>query len=184
MDRRLDQRWPANLAVKLTDIAKPQSTTCGRIVDVSHSGICVRMPLRAEPGAILKLDIADCALFGHSVHCREDGGAYYAHTALQDAYDRLVTEGVIHLNAVCCTLLVLLWPRPADRTVRAGELAPARALVPVALTGLLAMALLTVVAFWGTREMYGDKDLQPGFTHKRFGTQADPPEPRRGAPHP
>jgi hypothetical protein len=76
MDRRLDQRWPANLEVKLTDIAKPQSTTCGRIVDVSHSGICVRMPLRAEPGAILKLDIADCALFGHSVHCREDGGAY------------------------------------------------------------------------------------------------------------
>lgn len=97
---------------------------------------------------------------------------------------RLVTEGVIHLNAVCCTLLVLLWPRPADRKVRGDEPAPAGSLIPVVLTGLFAMSFLTAVAFWGTREMYGDKDLNPGLTHKRFGPQADPPEPRRGAPHP
>lgn len=75
MDRRLDQRWPANLDVTLTDIANPRATTSGRIVDVSETGICVRMPRRVQPGAILKLEVADCALFGHAVHCRDDAGS-------------------------------------------------------------------------------------------------------------
>jgi hypothetical protein len=76
MERRLDQRWPANLDVTLTDLADPQHRTGGQIVDVSHSGVRIQTPLRVDPGAIIKLEVADCALFGHVIHCRDDGGLY------------------------------------------------------------------------------------------------------------
>ncbi len=97
---------------------------------------------------------------------------------------RLITEGVIHLNAVCCTLLAILWPRRADHALPVGKPALARSLVPVALAGLVALGALTSVAFFGTRAMYGDTFSGFGGDHKRFGPEAAPPLPQRGKPHP
>jgi hypothetical protein len=100
------------------------------------------------------------------------------------AAQRLVTEGVIQLNAVCCTLLVLLWPRPVRRPDRVTEAAPARSLVPVALAGVVAFGMLTAGAFWGTREMHGDNWTGYGGNQKRFGPDAPAPRPERGKQHP
>ncbi len=59
----------------LTDLAYPDQTAHGRIVDISQSGIRVRMSLRVDPGSTVKLEIANCTLFGHAIHCREYAGA-------------------------------------------------------------------------------------------------------------
>jgi hypothetical protein len=93
--------------------------------------------------------------------------------------ERLVTEGVIHLNAVCCTVLVLLWPRPV-----AAKSSAAWPLSGVATAGLLALSAVTAVAFVGTRAMYGDQFIGHAGYHTRFGPDAPPARPKPGEPHP
>ncbi len=97
---------------------------------------------------------------------------------------RLITEGVIHLIAVCCTALALVWP---DRTSPPGpKIRPVsgRSLVPVAAAVLVALAVVTAGAYWGTRRIYGDRFAGQANRHVRFGTGALPPRPVKGQPHP
>jgi PilZ domain len=75
-ENRLHQRFPTNLDVVLTDIANPDHVGTGWIVDVSRTGIRARMPKRVDPGAMVKLEVADCALFGQAIRCSEDAGGY------------------------------------------------------------------------------------------------------------
>jgi hypothetical protein len=75
-ENRLHHRFPTSLDVVLTDIADPDHAGTGWIVDVSRTGIRARMPNKVEPGAIVKLEVADCALFGQAIRCSEDAGAY------------------------------------------------------------------------------------------------------------
>jgi hypothetical protein len=96
---------------------------------------------------------------------------------------RLVTEGVIHLNAVCCTVLAVLRARPsfaAKETPATGR----RSLTAVASAGVLALALVTGISFWGTRAIYGDEFAGQANLHVRFGPKALPPLPKRGEKHP
>lgn len=70
-DRRLDERYQANLDVTVTDIAAPDRIASGRIVDVSQSGICANLSSCFAPGAIVKTQLADCVLFGHVIDCNQ-----------------------------------------------------------------------------------------------------------------
>jgi hypothetical protein len=65
MDRRLDERYQTNLAVTVTDTAVPDRVASGRIVNMSEWGACATLSMRFAPGAIVKVEIGDCALFGH-----------------------------------------------------------------------------------------------------------------------
>jgi hypothetical protein len=76
MEKRLHRRFPSNLDVVLTDIANPDQAGTGWIVDVSRTGIRARMPRRVELGATVKLEVADCALFGQALRCHEEAGVY------------------------------------------------------------------------------------------------------------
>ena len=76
MERRFHDRLPANLDVVMTDPDHPEQNVTGWVTEVSQSGIRARMPKPVDPGAIVKLEIADCAFFGQAVHCHEDAGAY------------------------------------------------------------------------------------------------------------
>jgi len=60
----------------MTDTDHPDDTATGWVTEVSQSGIRARMPKLVDPGAIVKMEIADCAFFGQVVHCHEDAGAY------------------------------------------------------------------------------------------------------------
>jgi hypothetical protein len=71
MDRRIDQRYPANLDVTVTDIAAPDQSASGQIVDISRSGVCANLSLRFAAGAVVKAQLADCVLFGHVVYSNE-----------------------------------------------------------------------------------------------------------------
>lgn len=76
MEPRQHQRWPANLDIALTRVDEPRETTTGRIVDLSESGIRVRVPMQVLPGGIVKLELADCALFGQVIHCCHYSSAF------------------------------------------------------------------------------------------------------------
>ena len=95
---------------------------------------------------------------------------------------RLVTEGVIHLNAVCCTLLAILWAG-TPLAVHAADV-PGRPLPAIAGAGLLALAAVTGVSFVGTRTVWGDQFTGQANYHVRFGPKALPPLPQKGEKHP
>lgn len=98
---------------------------------------------------------------------------------------RLVTEGVIFVNAVLATVMVLLWA-PAGRTE--GQVPPKGYLPLVRRTALvgLAAAALAVTLDWGiVRALYGDRFAGHAGLHIRFGPHATAvPNPKPGQPHP
>ncbi len=74
MERRLDERYQANMDVTVTDIAAPDRIASGRIVDISQSGVCADLTSRFALGAIVKAQLADCVLFGHVIDCAQIDG--------------------------------------------------------------------------------------------------------------
>jgi PilZ domain len=71
--RRRWQRQPVNLEGRLTDLATPGLTVLARIVDISQTGVRLQVPFQLSPGALVKVNIADCALFAQVIHSRHDG---------------------------------------------------------------------------------------------------------------
>ncbi len=71
--RRLYQRQIVDLEGRLTDLSTPGLTVLARIVDMSQSGVRIRVPFQLSPGALVKLHIADCAMFAQVIHSRQDG---------------------------------------------------------------------------------------------------------------
>jgi hypothetical protein len=72
MDRRLDERYRTNLAATVTDLAAPERVASGQVVNVSQSGVCANLSMRVAPGATVKVQIGDCALFGHVAYCDDE----------------------------------------------------------------------------------------------------------------
>ncbi len=68
---RLNRRYPVDLEVTVTDIAAPDRVASGKIVEISQSGLGAELSLRFAAGAIVKVQIGDCALFGHVTYCTE-----------------------------------------------------------------------------------------------------------------
>jgi hypothetical protein len=97
---------------------------------------------------------------------------------------RLITEGVIHLNAVVCSVLVLLWPRPADLPDERPSGPSPWSLYRVAAGGLGALLVSVAVASVGTRLIHGDAFVGHADYHTRFGPDARTGKPRPGEPHP
>jgi hypothetical protein len=89
---------------------------------------------------------------------------------------RLVTEGVIHLNAALCTLLLLLVP---GRTRGLSSVASATPRLRRTLALGFAFAVLAVLADWGiVRAIYGDRFAGHAKLHIRFGPNATVPNGR------
>jgi hypothetical protein len=97
------------------------------------------------------------------------------------APQRLITEGVIFVNAVVCTVLALCGPRPTalpDRPDGAVRLAR------TALGGLVALAVVVAAATAATRAAHGDTFAGHGRFHVRFGPDAKTGKPVAGQNHP
>jgi hypothetical protein len=100
------------------------------------------------------------------------------------AEQRLITEGVIHVNAVLCSVLVLLWPRPAGvQDVQPPTLGRS-SLGRVAVVGLVSLFVSVTVASVGTRLIHGNAFVGHADYHTRFGPDARTGKPRPGQPHP
>jgi hypothetical protein len=85
---------------------------------------------------------------------------------------RLITEGVIHINACLCTLLALLLPR-GDRLAGVAELPKLKELVRTTAALAVVLAALVVLGeFALVRGLWGDTFAGHGGKHIRFGRNA------------
>ncbi len=89
------------------------------------------------------------------------------------AEQRLVTEGVIHLNACICTLLVLLGAGSGRAATPALAVEPAARAIRRALLVGAALAVVAILADWAiVRAIYGDRHAGHANLHIRFGPRA------------
>jgi hypothetical protein len=102
------------------------------------------------------------------------------------APQRLVTEGVIHLNAALCTLLILVGS-PARMAVPAVEGQWPRAVTRRIVAIGMAALVLTVTLDWAiVRAIYGNRFAGHAGLHIRFGPNAtaNRAKPNPNQPHP
>jgi hypothetical protein len=64
VDRRIDERHPTGLQVRVSEIDYPDFSASGQVVDLSQSGIGVYLPLQFTPGSAVRLNINDSVLYG------------------------------------------------------------------------------------------------------------------------
>lgn len=85
---------------------------------------------------------------------------------------RLVTEGVIYVNAVICTLMILTIPKREERVVirSATDYRPRIAFAFVA--GMTLFAVSVYLEFRAARAMFGDEHAPVAGEHYRFGEKA------------
>ena len=98
---------------------------------------------------------------------------------------RLVTEGVITLNAIICTVLVAICPQTILK--QTGSIFSFSELIwKVLIWGIIVM-VGTTFAFWGIKHALYEKEHAPGASlHIRFGEGSNAPKekPKTGEPHP
>ncbi|MBI4600590.1 MAG: hypothetical protein HY721_01380 [Planctomycetes bacterium] len=101
---------------------------------------------------------------------------------------RLLTEGVIAVNAALVTVLVLALPRPGDGApaVLPDPRGAARLITRAACAGCAAAVLAVLLQTWTVRALYGDKHAGHSGRKLRFGPEAAwRVEPlRKGKEHP
>jgi protein involved in polysaccharide export with SLBB domain len=73
MDGRFETRYPAEFEVWMTDLQNLGHSACGRMRDISQSGVCVVGPLKLGPGDIVRIDVADSVLFGLITYSLPEG---------------------------------------------------------------------------------------------------------------
>lgn len=98
---------------------------------------------------------------------------------------RMITEGTIFLNAVICTLILLLGSRPAagDRKTHSNYGSLIRKTV---VAGIILTAATTLLEWRIVRALYGDTPAGGGKRQIRFGPEATATteKPKEGQPHP
>ncbi len=98
---------------------------------------------------------------------------------------RLVTEGVITLNAIICTLIVTVGPQVIP-SITGSSFSFSEVIWIVLLWGIVVMVGSTL-AFWGIKHILYGKQHAPGASlHIRFGKDSNAPKekPKTGEPHP
>ena len=83
MERRQHPRYPASLEVRVTDLGDHLSPVAGRMADISKTGVSVLLyaPLPAQ--SVVRLDVGDSVLYGHTVYCNPEGPQYRAGIAVE-----------------------------------------------------------------------------------------------------
>jgi hypothetical protein len=85
---------------------------------------------------------------------------------------RLVTEGVIHVNACLVTLLTLWLPQPVEVVAHPQAADYRRALGTTTMALTLAAVAIVLLEFGGVRAVWGDQFAGHGGLHIRFGPNA------------
>jgi PilZ domain len=72
VDRRIDERHPTGLQVRVSEIDYLDFSASGQVVDLSQSGIGVYLPLQFTPGSAVRLNINDSVLYGFVAYSRPE----------------------------------------------------------------------------------------------------------------
>ena len=67
VDRRLHNRALADLDVEVVRL-RDNRIVAGRLEDISESGMCLILPCELAADELVRLETADCTLFGHVVY--------------------------------------------------------------------------------------------------------------------
>ncbi len=98
---------------------------------------------------------------------------------------RMITEGVIILNAIICTIIVATGANAVPK--QTGNVASfSEWITTVSIWGIIVM-VGTTFAFWGLKHLLYGKEHAPGASlHIRFGIDSNAPKekPKAGEPHP
>ena len=78
VDRRLHNRALADLDIEVVRLKEKDQIVAGRLEDISESGMCLILPSELMVDEIVRLETADCTLFGHVVHCTWQRNAFRA----------------------------------------------------------------------------------------------------------
>lgn len=76
MDRRLHHRALADLDVEVLRLKNRDQIVTGRLEDLSESGLCLILPSELMAHELVRLEVADCTLFGHVVYSTWKRNAY------------------------------------------------------------------------------------------------------------
>ena len=98
---------------------------------------------------------------------------------------RLITEGVVTLNAIICTALMLIGAQVVPKHI-GGVSSFSFEIWQVIVWGVAIMVVSTL-AFWGLKHVLYGKEHAPGASlHIRFGEDSNAPKekPKAGEPHP
>ena len=68
VDRRLHNRALADLDVEVLRINSKDQNIPGRLEDISEAGMCLILPTELAVDELVRLETADCTLFGHVVY--------------------------------------------------------------------------------------------------------------------
>ena len=68
MDRRLHHRALADLDVEVVRIQNDEQSVAGRLEDISEAGMCIILSCELAQEELVRLEAADCTLFGHVVY--------------------------------------------------------------------------------------------------------------------
>lgn len=68
VDRRLHNRALADLDVEVVRLSNKDQILPGRLEDISESGMCLILPSELAVDEIVRLETADCTLFGHVIY--------------------------------------------------------------------------------------------------------------------
>ena len=68
MDRRLHNRALADLDVEVVRLSNKDQIVPGSLEDMSEAGMCLILPCELATDELVRLEAADCTLFGHVVY--------------------------------------------------------------------------------------------------------------------
>jgi hypothetical protein len=68
VDRRLHNRALTDLDVEVVRLKDKGEIVAGRLEDISESGMCLILPCELSADEIVRLETADCTLFGYVVY--------------------------------------------------------------------------------------------------------------------
>jgi hypothetical protein len=85
-DRRKEPRYPTDgWASILVPSASAPRTFTARVLDVSKSGLRLRLPVPLEPGTLLQIEMRSVVTTGAVRHCSSDGEHYSVGVQLDEA---------------------------------------------------------------------------------------------------
>jgi hypothetical protein len=76
VDRRLHNRALTDLDVAVTRLKDKDHIVNGRLEDISESGMCLILPCELAVDEMVKVEAADCSVFGHVIHCKWQRNAF------------------------------------------------------------------------------------------------------------
>jgi hypothetical protein len=95
MGPRLQDHFRIQFEARVTKLGNGAHSACGRVSEISQSGISVDLPLQHAPGDPVQLEMADSVLSGHVVYSNPVSSWF--HTGIEVERVRLGVTALSHL---------------------------------------------------------------------------------------